>query len=110
MKVPNGDKAVIDLRKLEEYCLNADHEVGGHKARVFASALNLTPENAPQLSNALLKAVLSEEAKPGPVNKHGLKFIVDFDMWNEGRVARVRSVWIIDNGEENPRLVTCLVI
>ncbi len=32
MKLPNGDQAIIDERKLVDYCLNADHEEGKHKA------------------------------------------------------------------------------
>ena len=34
MKLPNGDKAIVDLAKLLDYCLNPR---GRNKARVFAS-------------------------------------------------------------------------
>jgi len=45
MRLPGGDAAVVDLRKLTEYCLNPDHPRGKHKARVFAT-LGFTLENA----------------------------------------------------------------
>ena len=37
MRLPNGERAVIDIRKLQEYCLNSQHPRGRNKARVFAS-------------------------------------------------------------------------
>ena len=54
MIISNYENAVVDLRKITEYCLNFDHEIGRHKARVFESALDLTVENAEELINALL--------------------------------------------------------
>jgi hypothetical protein len=37
MKLPNGDHAIVEIRKLLEYCLNSQHPRGRNKARVFAS-------------------------------------------------------------------------
>ena len=37
MKLPNGERAIVDCRKLDEYCLNPHHPRGRNKARVFAS-------------------------------------------------------------------------
>ena len=45
--LPNPDRAVVDLAKLRDYCLNPQHEEGKHKARVFASALGLTQLTPP---------------------------------------------------------------
>jgi hypothetical protein len=36
MKLPNSEKAIVDIAKLRDYSLNPEHESGGHKARVFA--------------------------------------------------------------------------
>jgi hypothetical protein len=46
MKLPNGDRAEIQMEKLTGYCLNPDHSSGKHKAKVFAAALGITAENA----------------------------------------------------------------
>ena len=46
MKVPNADQAEVDIRKLQEYSLNMEHRTGKNKARVFASALDLTIDDA----------------------------------------------------------------
>lgn len=39
MKLPNGQKAVVDERKVREYLLSASHPVGRFKARFFGSTL-----------------------------------------------------------------------
>ena len=65
MKVPNAEHAFIDARKLTDYCLNENHPVGKHKARLFDTALNLRKENALELREILLLAVKSNGAKPG---------------------------------------------
>src|SRR5436853_7876618 len=39
MLLPNGKRAIVDIRKLRDYCLNPDNPRGSGKARVFARAL-----------------------------------------------------------------------
>jgi hypothetical protein len=34
MKLPNGERAIVDIRKLQEYCLNPLHPRAGTK-RVY---------------------------------------------------------------------------
>jgi hypothetical protein len=62
MKIPNSKKAVVDIAKIRDYCLNPEHSVGKHKAHVFKSVLNLTTEDAPILRDILLKGVSKAEA------------------------------------------------
>ncbi len=49
MKLPNRDRAVVDLAKLRDYCLSEVHPRGKHKARVFRVALGLTTQDAEEL-------------------------------------------------------------
>lgn len=63
-KLPNSQDAVVDVRKLRDYCLSPRHPRGRHKARVFVSALGLAADDAEELHAALLSAALSEEAVP----------------------------------------------
>ena len=35
MKLPNADRAVVEIEKLRDYCLSSSHPRGRHKARVF---------------------------------------------------------------------------
>ncbi len=48
MIVPNAERAVVDIRKLRDYCLNPLHDDGKHKARLFA-AVDITANDAQTL-------------------------------------------------------------
>ena len=61
-RLPNSDRAIVDLRKIEDYCLSPVHPRGRHKARVFREALNLDRSDARWLRNRLLDATASEQA------------------------------------------------
>ncbi len=63
MKLPNSDRAVVDIAKLRDYCLNPAHPRGRHKARVFAAALGLTAEvMAPDVAGGLVSWQRAAEA------------------------------------------------
>jgi hypothetical protein len=79
MKLPNGEHAIVDLHKLQEYCLNHQHPRGRNKARVFAS-VGIHLEGAEALREALLSAARNCGAKPGQASPYGARFVVDFDL------------------------------
>ena len=35
MKIPNAERAIVEIGKLRDYCLNSEHNDGKHKARLF---------------------------------------------------------------------------
>jgi Domain of unknown function (DUF6883) len=45
MKLPHGDKAIVDQRKVVDYCLSPYHDDGKHKARLFEDLLGLTRDH-----------------------------------------------------------------
>jgi hypothetical protein len=108
--LPNGDQALVDDTKLRAYALNPDHPLGGHKARVFASALGLTAADAHELEQALLSAARHNPATPGAADRFGQRYVVDFEMHRAGRRAVVRSAWIVRVGEDRPRLINCYIL
>jgi hypothetical protein len=65
MPIPNAERAVVDIRKLRDYCLNPLHDEGQHKARMFATALGLTAEDAEALQALLLQAVKTADVQLG---------------------------------------------
>lgn len=110
MKLPNPREAVVEARKLRDYCLSPQHPRGRHKARVFASALGLTAEDAELLREVLLRAALSEEAVVTDRDRYGKRYVLDFDMETEAGTATIRSGWIVRRDEEFPRLTSCWVL
>jgi hypothetical protein len=61
-RLPNSDEAILELRKLEDYCLDPAHPRGRHKARVFRQALGLERRDAQWLREALRAAARDVDA------------------------------------------------
>lgn len=110
MKLPNGDSASVDIRKIRDYCLSREHPRGKHKARVFEDALGLTAEDSESLAADLKRMAADGEAAPGTSDSHGKRYIIDFELTRGERAAVIRSCWIVLKGETVPRFVTCFVL
>ena len=109
MKLPNPDQALISFEKLEGYSLNPNHSEGRHKAVVLQSALGIGLEAAAELRNTLRQALKFEAALPTKRNAYGQKYQIDFELTREGKSAIIRSIWIVRDNENFPRLVTCYI-
>jgi hypothetical protein len=110
MKLPNGEHAIVEIDKLLRYCLDKDHPRGRHKARVFASALGLSNQDAPFLREQLKGAARSGEATRTEDSEFGAHYRVDFEVLHGGSRAVVRSCWIIRKDDLVPRLTSCWVL
>lgn len=108
--LPNKEQAVVDIRKLEDYCLDPSHPRGRHKARVFREALNLTRNDAIWLREALLEAARSTQAVPTGTDEWGVYWRIDAVIARQSWSAVVRSVWIIRTGDVSPTLISCWVL
>ena len=106
MKIPNAERAIVDIRKLRAYCLNSKHNDGKHKARLFFSALGITADNAEELRDALLQAVKTQDAQVGQRDNYGQRYRIDFPFTWRGKQAIIRSGWIIEPDSDVPRLAT----
>ena len=62
MLIPNAERALVNIRKLRDYCLNPTHPEGKHKARLFAAALGMTAYDAENLRSELLQVVKTHDA------------------------------------------------
>jgi hypothetical protein len=110
VKLPNAERAVVDIEKLRDYCLNPEHRRGCHKARVFKASLGITQEHAEELRKVLLAAASNHEATPEAHDEYGRRYVVDFMATGPSGEAMVRSSWIIRRGEDFPRLTSCYVL
>jgi hypothetical protein len=107
--VPKADKAVVPRAKLTSYALNLAHQVGGHKARVFASVLGFTQFNAEELEAAILREVKLNPANHSDTTAHGEMYTVDVPVTGPKGSGIVRTVWIHPHDGGPPRLVTTYV-
>jgi hypothetical protein len=95
MFIPYAKNAVVDIRKLRDYCLNSKHDDGKHKARLFLSLLGMTADNAEELQQVLLEVVQTHEARLGRQDKFGQRYTLDFTIEWHNRSATLRSGWIM---------------
>ena len=110
MKLPKAEAAFIDMKKLRNYSLNPNHSRGKHKARLFASILGLTAENADELKAILLAAIQQYEAVLSLMDQHGQRYIVAFSVTRQSQQATIRSIWIVRTSEAFPRLTSCYIL
>lgn len=111
MRLPGGDRAVLELSKLSGYCLAPTHPRGRHKARVFEARLGITAPEAAQLRAQLLRgAAIAENAVPGAKDGFGRRFALDLAINGLKDTAMVRTGWIVRSGEDFPRFTSCYVL
>ena len=77
MKLPNAERAVVNIAKLRDYSLNPRHEEGKHKARVFAAALGLGMQDANWLRERLLTVARRDDCQLGRKTAHGQRYVMD---------------------------------
>ncbi|MER3423474.1 MAG: hypothetical protein C4293_09825 [Nitrospiraceae bacterium] len=92
MKLPNAERAFVDMRKLRDYCFSTEHPRGQHKARLFKSALGWTTDDAEELRSRLLQAVQTENAVSLGADDYGRRYTLDFSVQASGGVVTVRSL------------------
>ncbi|MBD2149022.1 hypothetical protein H6F44_02610 [Pseudanabaena sp. FACHB-1277] len=110
MLIPNTNNAIVDIRKLRDYCLNLEHDDGKHKARLFSSILGMKAENAEELRLILLEVIKTHEAKLGRSDRFRQRYTVDCEITWQNRNATLRSGWIIEHSSNIPKLTTCYPI
>ncbi len=108
--LPNPQLAVVDSQKLVAYVLNQHHDRGKHKARLFASLLNITVDDAPELEAALHDAVHHYPAIQIQADIYGVQYRLDFELKRGERQAMLRSFWIVRTSEDFARLVSVFPI
>lgn len=107
MLLPHAERAELEVRKLRDYCLNPEHWEGKHKARLFAAALGIMIDDAPDLRAVLLEMILKHDAQLDLRDEYGQRYTVDFLLEWRGKRAMIRSGWIIEHESDSPRLTTC---
>jgi hypothetical protein len=106
MRLPNRKQAYISPKKLREYLLSENHPVGRFKAKVFTAA-GFREHNIDSLREGLLAIAYTNEVKEEIQVAHGRKYVLDGTLPSPaGSILHLRTIWMIDIGEDAPRLVT----
>ncbi len=110
MKLPNRENAFVPTQKLKDYLLSETHPVGKAKAKFFRS-FGYNEANVELLERGLLTIALNQEVNETVSSPLGMKYIVDGALHTPvGRKINLKTVWIIDKGQDRPRFVTAVPI
>ncbi len=109
MKLPNGQHAIVDDAKLLDYVLNPAHPVGRHHAVLFQKLVGITRDHYLILKNALLEGARDQEVQPGQPSQYGRKYEMRLQLDGPKGTKVVLAIWLIEAGDDRPRLVTCYV-
>lgn len=100
------DDAEVTERKVLDYLLASDHPTGKDKAAFF-TAIGYTRDRWTRLRDDLLAAARSGETVREEQTEFGVKYMVDTEVLApDGRRIELRTIWISDEPEGVPRLVT----
>ncbi len=106
MRLPHSDRAWIPPEKLTGYLLSTIHPVGSAKAAFFRE-FGFNDQNVELLEQGLLRIARTGEVGETSASQYGTKFGVNGNLETpHGRLLTIRTVWIIEVGEETPRFVT----
>ncbi|MGD1701389.1 DUF6883 domain-containing protein [Dapis sp. BLCC M229] len=106
MELPNKHQADLG-NKIENYCLNPNHQKGKNKATLFQNKLGINLTNADILKNAIKQAAINESVIIRKVNEYGTHYNMKFLLKTDVGESLILVAWIIRKGEDFPRLTNC---
>lgn len=105
MKLPNASAAAVAQEKISDYLLNAAHPDNGGKS-AFLISLGFDRDDWDALAMAFKELAQNTEVSASLDSTHGRKYIVNGRLRSpSGRSPVVRTIWIVDRGDDIPRLV-----
>ncbi len=106
MRLPRNQDAVVPDEKITGYLLSESHPVGKAKARYFRR-IGYSEKNVERLREDLIRIAVSSAVSEEVNTLLGIKYIIDgYVISPTGIRARLRTVWIIETGENLPCFVT----
>ena len=104
--LPNAHAAVVPTVKVRSYLLDPTHPGNGGKAAFF-SAFGFTAHNWAALRSALQAHPSMHPVVSVTAGAWGTKYEVRCSLHSpDGRNPCIRSIWVIDAANPDPRLVT----
>jgi hypothetical protein len=106
MELPNKLRAYVSISKITDYLLSETHAVGKSKAKFFRS-FGFNEANVSQFEQGLVDIARTEMVVETTETVYGKKYVVDGQLKTpSGDMIHLRTVWIIETGDDVPRLVT----
>lgn len=105
-ELPNKEKVYISLEKLKDYLLSETHAVGKSKAKLLLS-FGFHKANVHLLKEGFIAIAQKGKIKEAVQSAYGVKYIIDGTLATpDGGFIEMRTVWVIDKSQAEPRFVT----
>ena len=106
MKIPNCRNAKVTERKVLDYLLSLGHPEGESKAKFFLR-WGFTPAEWTMLASSLVKQANENDYAIAIEGRYGTKYVVVAPIVApNGTTPPVKTIWIIAEDKESPRLIT----
>ena len=106
MKIPNNDQSFVADNKITDYLLNDNHELGRHKADFF-KRFGFDPDDVATFKSSLIQHSIERDIENKKDTDFGTKYELKCKIKTpDERNPCIVTVWIIENGQEEPKLVT----
>ena len=106
MKLPNAVNAIIEEAKLVDYLLNSNHRRGGSKARLLIS-LGYSAQDWKRLDDDVRQQHLAADIVEQRDTAWGQRYDIVAPLTGPtGDTVMFHSIWQIDLGSDQPRLIT----
>ena len=106
MELPNKFHAYVSISKITDYLLSETHIVGRSKARFFRS-FGFDETNVSEFVQGLIHIAKTELVSEITETIYGKKYVIDGELETPNdNMIHLRTVWIIETGDDVPKLVT----
>ena len=105
MKLPGAERAIVPQEKVRDFLLSTANPRTKGKAAFF-QALGFQVSDWQALRSALLGIASSGDANPGQKSEFGTNYEVRATIAGPaGRQAVIKTIWIVEAGDDQPRFV-----
>lgn len=106
MELPNKFAAYVPIEKITDYLLSNSHAVGKSKVKFFRS-VGFGEINVSQFEKNILDIAHTGIVSESKETPFGIKYVVDGALETpSGVIIQLRTIWIVETGEEQPRFIT----
>lgn len=105
-KMPNRDKSYVDDLKITDYLLNPYHKCGSAKEKYFRK-YGFSLKDIEVFRSALINHAVNQNVAKQITSEYGEKYVLICEIETpDKRNPCITSIWIINYGEEYPRLIS----
>ena len=108
--LPHWDEAILDFRKLEDYCLSHRTRVADTRLEYSDTRLGSSAATQPGCEMFCLKPRGPAKLLKFAADAWGTSWRFEISIERQRKSAMVRTIRIVRAGEEAPRFVTCWVL